>query len=208
MPGTFHLCRAPLTSSLLRPNQSLLVRYENLAELCEVIEEVPIETIRLDDINGVASVDFLKIDIQGATLPALQGAQRMLEHTLVVHIEAEFVRIYQDEALFSECEIFLRDRGFMFHHFHRIEGRRMTFGNRVVGQAPSQALWADAVFVPSFERLDTLNTSELVRLAWTMHTVYGACDMAMACLSRCGDEGDDAFSNRYQALLATHGMLA
>lgn len=208
MPGTFHLCRAPLTSSLLRPNQPLLIRYENLAELCEVIEEIPIETVRLDDINGIGSVDFLKLDIQGATLLALQSAQRILERTLVVHAETEFVPVYHNEALFSECELFLRCKGFMFHHFHHIEGRRMTFGNRVVGQEPSQALWADAVFVPSFERLDTLSASELVRLAWTMHTVYGACDMAMACLARCCDEDNEALASSYQALLAAHGMLA
>ena len=208
MPGTFHLCRAPLTSSLLRPNQPLLIRYENLAELCEVIEEIPIETVRLDDINGIGSVDFLKLDIQGATLLALKSAQRILEGTLVVHAETEFVPIYHGEALFSECEIFLRNKGFMFHHFYRIEGRRMTFGNRVVGQASSQALWADAVFVPSFERLDTLSAPELVRLAWTMHTVYGACDMAMACLSRCRDDDTKDLASHYQDLLAMHGMLA
>lgn len=208
MQGTFHQCRAPLTSSLLRPNQPLLAHYENLAELCEVIEETPIETVRLDDINGIDSVDFLKLDIQGATLLALQSAQRMLERTLVVHAETEFVPMYHDEALFSECEFFLRKKGFMFHHFHRIEGRRMTFGNCVVGKVPSQALWADAVFVPSFERLDTLGTPELVRLAWTMHTVYGACDMAMACLSRCCDVENEAVASRYKAFLTAHGMLA
>jgi hypothetical protein len=208
MNGTFHICRAPLTSSLLRPNQPLLVRYENLSELCEVIDETQIETVRLDDIKGIGLVDLLKLDVQGATLLALQSAQRMLERTLVVHAETEFVPIYHDEALFSECELFLRNKGFMFHHFHSIEGRRMTFGNCVVGKAPSQALWADAVFVPSIERLDTLGAPELVRLAWTMHTIYGACDMAMACLSRCCVEDNKDLPNRYKALLAAHGMLA
>jgi hypothetical protein len=93
----------------------------------------------------------------------------------------------------------------MFHHFHRMEGRRIKIGKYVVGKAPSQALWADAVFVPSLERLDALSAPELRRLAWTMHTVYGACDMAMACLSLCRDE--HALAGRYQALLAAHGKL-
>jgi FkbM family methyltransferase len=207
-PGTFHRCRWHLTSSLFRPNSSLLAYYENLAELCEVIDEDPIETVRLDDIKDIHEVDFLKIDIQGATLSALKSAPKLIARTLVIHAETEFVTIYQKEPLFSECELYLRQHRFMFHHFHRIEGRRMIAGNYIVGRAPSQMLWADAVFVPSLERLDSLGTRELARLAWTMHTIYGACDIAMACLVRCSRYGDGILASHYHELLKTYGLLA
>jgi FkbM family methyltransferase len=206
--GTFHVCRAPLTSSLLRPNQSLLAEFENLAELCEVVEEIPIDTVRLDDLSEIGAVDFLKLDIQGGTLVALQNAERVIKHALVIHAETEFVPIYTGEALFSECEIFLRHRGFMFHHFHNLEGRRMMHGAYAVGRAPSQMLWADAVFVPSLERLDQLSDRDLVRLAWTMDVVYGASDMAMACLARCRDADTVHLAGSYHNLLSEHGLLA
>lgn len=208
MRGIFHVCQAPLTSSLLRPNRPLLVKFEGLAEMCEVVVEAPIDTVRLDDIGGIEFVDFLKLDIQGATLVALENAERLLDHTLVVHAEMEFVPIYAGESLFSECEIFLRHKGFMFHHFHNLEGRRMTHGAYTVGRCPSQTLWADAVFVPSLRRLDRLPSRDLIRLAWTMDVVYGACDMAMACLARCTDAATAHLSGSYHRLLAEHGRLA
>jgi FkbM family methyltransferase len=205
--GTFHVCRAPLTSSLLRPNAPLLAEFENLLDMCEVMEEEPIETVRLDDVSEIAAVDFLKLDIQGASLVALENAERILERTLVVHAETEFVPIYTGEPLFSECEMFLRHKGFMFHHFHRLEGRRMMHGAYAVGRAPSQTLWADAVFVPSLSRLDRLPSRDLVRLAWTMDIVYGACDMAMACLARCRDADTLHLASSYRGLLTEHGLL-
>lgn len=205
--ASFYVCRAPLTSSLLRPNGQLLAHYEGLAEMCEVTEEMPISTVRLDALEEVSAADFLKIDIQGGTLPALRNAERLLERTLVVHAETEFLQIYRDQPLFSECEIFLRHRGFMFHHFHNSEGRRMTHGGYAVGRAPSQTLWADAVFVPSLPRLDQMASRELVRLAWIMETIYGASDMAMACLERCRSAETADLASRFRSLLATHGLL-
>lgn len=207
-PGTFHVCQTPLTSSLLRPNDVLLREYENLAEMCEVVELVPIETVRLDDISDIAFADFLKVDIQGATLPALSNAENLLDRTLVVHAEVEFVPIYSNQSLFSECEIFMRNRGFMFHHFHHVEGRRMKHESYAVGRSPSQTLWADAVFVPSLQRLDGLTNRDLIRLAWTMDAVYDAADIAMSCLHRCNDVGVGDIASRYQQLLAAYGRLS
>lgn len=206
--GTFYVCRTPLTSSLLQPNHPLLAKFENLADLCEVIEEVQVDTVCLDDVAEIEAIDFLKLDIQGATLLALENAGRLLERTLVIHAETEFVPIYSGEALFSECEIFLRQRGFMFHHFHTLEGRRMVHGSYAVGRAHSQTLWADAVFVPSLERLDQLSSRELARLAWIMDVAYGACDMAMACLARCRCINTIDLASRYRCLLAESGLLA
>jgi hypothetical protein len=96
----------------------------------------------------------------------------------------------------------------MFHHFHNLDGRRMMHGAYAVGPAASQTLWADAVFVPSLARLDRLPSRDLVRLAWTMDAVYGACDMAMACLTRCRDADTVHLAGSYQRLLAEYGLLA
>jgi FkbM family methyltransferase len=201
--GHFHLCRSPLTSSLLRPNRELLEQYEGLAEVCEVVAESPVDTVRLDDVAHLPAIDFLKLDIQGATLAALEGAQRRLEHTLVVHAEVEFAALYREEPLFSECERFLRARGFMFHHFHEPQGRRVLAGGRAAGRAPSQLLWADAVFVPSFERLRALPPRSLRRLAWLLHAIYGAHDFAFRCIVQAGGEHGLRDVDAYLSLLET-----
>jgi FkbM family methyltransferase len=206
-PGRFFHCSYPLTSSLLRPNTPLLQRYENLAELCEVVGESAMETRRLDDIEDLGDADFLKLDVQGAAYPVLRGATKLLDRLLVIHTEVEFVPIYQGEALFSEVELLLRERGFMFHHFHQMEGRRIRAGEYVVGQCPRQMLWADAVFVPGFERLEGLPATKLLRLAWLMDTVYQAHDAAMLCLNRYDTLSGEGFAHQYWELLTQAGLL-
>jgi FkbM family methyltransferase len=208
-PGEFRICAYPLTSSLFEPNIPLLRHYENLAELCSVVGREPIDTRRLDDIDELCGgVDFLKLDVQGGTLAALSGAERMLDRTLIVHCETEFAPIYQGEPLFSECERFLRDRGFMFHHFHRIEGRRVLADGSAVGLAPTQALWADSVFIPSLERLPSLSAHQLIRFAWLMHTVYSAADFAMLGFSLAAKAGGPDYSQPFRRLLQATNALS
>jgi FkbM family methyltransferase len=204
-PGSFHHCRSPLVSSLLHPDTEFVARYEGLAAPCDVIGISPIRTVKLDDAVELDSCDFLKIDVQGASLPVLEHATRLLRGTSVVHAEVEFVPIYRGEAPFGEIDRFMTTAGFMFHHFHGIEGRRMLAGGRVVGQRVSQMLWADAVYIPAFDRLAAMSPDALCRLAWTMHTVYGAVDVAMACLAHIPD-GAPALANDYQSILSRHGL--
>jgi FkbM family methyltransferase len=205
-PGRFHHCRSPLVSSLLHPDTELVARYEGLAEPCEVLRITPMETVRLDDAVRLEACDFLKIDVQGATLPVLQHAPALLRGTAVVHAEVEFAPSYRGEATFGEIDRLMTGAGFMFHHFHGIEGRRMIAGRRIVGRRVSQMLWADAVYIPSFDRLDAMSPQALARLAWTMHAIYGAVDVAMACLARLPASPVD-LAEGYQSVLARHGLL-
>jgi FkbM family methyltransferase len=206
-PATFRACRSPWTSSLLEPNAAFLSQYENLAELCAVTSRRQVSTVRLAD-AGLEGIDFLKLDIQGATLAALQGAGDLLGGSLVVHAEVEFVPIYQGQPLFADCEPYLRGRGFMFHHFHRLEGRRVRAGDAVVGRLPSQTLWADAVFVPSLDRLDALPARAACRLAWLLHTIYGAHDFALRCLVVADGADRTDLATRYRRALARAGLEA
>jgi FkbM family methyltransferase len=209
LPGEFKVCSYPLTSSLLEPNTAFLKHYENLAELCVVVDREPMQTRRLDDIEELhIEVDFLKLDIQGGTLAALSGAEVMLTRTLIVHAETEFAPIYQGEPLFTECERFLRERGFMFHHFHRTEGRRVLADASAVGISPSQLLWADSVFVPTFERLKTFTPRQLVRFAWLMFTAYSAVDWAMLGFSMADGAGGTNLASAFRQVLAESNLLS
>lgn len=50
-----------------------------------------VETVRLDDVPETASVDLLKIDIQGGELMVFQNAERRLADALVIQTEVEFL---------------------------------------------------------------------------------------------------------------------
>ena len=83
----------------------------------------PIKTTRLDDVEGLPPIDFLKLDVQGAELDVLRGATQTLENVLVIESEVEFVPLYKDQPLFGEMQVFLRERGFLFHKLLDIAGR-------------------------------------------------------------------------------------
>jgi FkbM family methyltransferase len=72
-------------------------------ERCKVID-IDIKTVCLDDIvaeEHLSGVDFLKMDIEGAEVEALQGAVRTLRNTRKVAIAAYHMRNGKPTALLS-----------------------------------------------------------------------------------------------------------
>jgi len=60
------LCRVRGMTSILNPDQHMLSQFPNFSKWGQVVEETLVATRRLDDISEIESLDFLKIDIQGA----------------------------------------------------------------------------------------------------------------------------------------------
>ena len=56
--------------------------------------------------------NFLTIDIQGAELLALEGAQETLNHIHAINVEVNFEELYAGCALISDIDVFLAARGF------------------------------------------------------------------------------------------------
>jgi FkbM family methyltransferase len=181
---TFHLCNLPMTSSLYEPNTALLARFQNLENLTRVVNRTAVQTRRLDDIQEVHDTDFLKMDVQGAELDVLKGAERVLADAVLVHTEVEFVPMYKDQPLFAEVDQHLRARGYVFHKFVGVAGR--TFKPLVtdndLDKMRSQVLWGDVVYVRDFMALDRLSAQKLLKLAVILHMQYGSVDLALESL--------------------------
>jgi FkbM family methyltransferase len=181
---TFHLCNMPMTSSLYEPNTELLAKFQHLENLTRVVKRTEVQTHRLDDLEEVRSADFLKIDVQGAELDVLKGAERMLSDAVLVHTEVEFVPMYRNQPLFAEVDQHLRSRGYLFHKFIGVAGR--TFKPLVTDldleKMRSQVLWGDVVYVRDFMALDRLSPQKLVNLAVILHMQYGSVDLALESL--------------------------
>ena len=63
------------------------------------------------------SVDFIKIDIQGAELDVFKGGVDTLKDVVAIVSEVEFIPHYIDQPLFGDVCSFLTEKGFMFHKF-------------------------------------------------------------------------------------------
>lgn len=197
-PRTFHECNVSATSSLFEPNTALLAKFQNLEEHVRVTNAYAVETRRLDDIPELEGTDFLKVDVQGAELLVLQGAARLLEKTLVVHTEVQFVQLYKDCALFGEVDIHLRSKGFILH---RLSQAGRTFKPMLYRNDPnaalSQILWGDAVYVRDFMGFDERASLDLLKIATILHENYQSFDLAAVALAAYDRQTGSSVESRY-----------
>ena len=180
----FYETNHPMCSSLYEPNERLLKLYNNLsvAYLKSVTE---IKTISLDNFvkkEKIDSIDFIKIDIQGAELDALRGAEKCLKNVLTIISEVEFLPIYNKQPLFGDVCSFLNSKDIMFHKFLGLAGRSLIpviLKNDV--NFPTQHMWSDAVFIKNILKIEELNNSQLLKLAIFSY-LYGSPDLSYFCL--------------------------
>lgn len=158
--ATLHLTRDPQSSSLYRPNPSALRRYPELWRH----EPSGTQTIVTTTIDSwalgaeLARIDALKVDVQGAELDVLRGAERSLESARVIETEVEFQELYEGQPLFCDVDRFLRERGFglwRLREIHHCGLARAGRGEPVFGvgdyvehtRLGGQIAWANAVYV-------------------------------------------------------------
>jgi FkbM family methyltransferase len=179
---TFYINNRDATSSLLQLNEKFNKDFVGPNSLKTVRVEA-VKTDRLDTLlSDVSHADFLKLDIQGFGLEALRGAEAILERTNVVHCEVEFAKIYSGQALFSEVELHLRDRGFeLIDILHQI---RRAYRLKSDCTSTDRLLWGEAVF---FRRLEDnrANASRYIAQALLAWLVYRKRGLAEHLLERC-----------------------
>ena len=174
----------PMCTSLYRPNEELLRRYNNM-EAAMLKSVGSIGTVGLDHFmreNGVARADFIKIDVQGAELDVFEGGVDSLRRTVAIVSEVEFIPHYLDQPLFGDVCKFLTEQGFLFHKFLGLAGR--TLKPFVVNSKPSlaiQHIWTDAMFLRDLPRLPDLPEDSLLKMA-TLAFLYFSPDVALHCL--------------------------
>lgn len=182
--GTLNICSSPGMSSLLEPDLEILNHFHGFGEWGKVIQTQKVSTRRLDDIEEIQSVDYLKLDVQGSELSVLKGASRRLQDTLVIHIEVQFVPFYKEQPLFAELDQTLREAGFYLHCFTPLVCRafKPLIVNDNIYAGLNQVLWADAVYVKKFTTFPQLSSHQLLKIAFVMHEVYGSFDLCSLAL--------------------------
>jgi len=81
----------------------------------EFTDKISLTSTTIDDLwksNRIESANFLNLDIQGAELLALRGAQQYLDGVEYIYTEINMKPLYKDCALVGDMDKFLAGRGF------------------------------------------------------------------------------------------------
>lgn len=154
----------PACSSIFRPDP-VLVEMMPLMRPLQIVGEATIQLTTMDMATktlGVETVDFIKLDVQGAELLVLEGAERCLMSARALEVEVEFNPIYQGQPLFGDIDRFLRARGFVLWrlthlvHYGTVRSdssapygdvQYFHSGPVRIGAKGGQLLWGHAYFV-------------------------------------------------------------
>ncbi len=156
---TFHVNNDDSTSSLFPLNATHNERFNHLSTLSTVRTE-SVETHRLDDVLPPGPIDLLQIDVQGAELLVLQGANSSLSIATAVHCEVEFGPIYVGQPLYPEVHDELAAHGFYLVDLF-VSGRYhyLTSSRRI---APDRLLWADVLYFRETDDQEGLTSQALI----------------------------------------------
>jgi FkbM family methyltransferase len=184
--ATLHVTRSLGSSSLLRPNYAFIRNFPYGAGMT-VEETRPVSVTTLDRVCADEGLrpDVLKIDVQGAELSVLRGAQKTLTSVLCVELEVNFNPQYEGQPLFGDVDAFLRHRGFLLLGLRRNYWRRAV---RARSHSPGGGtlVHGDALYLISVA-LEASEGSTLLK-ALAVFAAYKQMDLVHCLIDRVGDE--------------------
>lgn len=200
----FYSCRSQGASSVRLPNYPVLEKFPEAGRY-EITAQTKIKTDTLQSLlekNGIADIDFIKVDTQGSELDILKGAGKLLEDVIGLEVEVEFIPIYMEQPLFCEVNGFITDFGFQLYDMNRYFWKRTAA--RYVANTRGQLIFGDALYFKSPETVLSLhgNHPEKVMHAMVVYLAYRYYDLAeiLLCLSRDVLAGSDGILREMEAM--------
>jgi hypothetical protein len=188
-------------SSLYRPNPHALAFFNGFSNFGKVFSVEDVQTVRLDDVEMLEDLDFIKLDIQGAELVSLQNGQEKLKNVLAVQLEVSYIPLYEDQPTFGEVDVWMRAQGFMPHCF--LATKRWSIAPTIFGGnfrvAGNQLLESDIVYVRDPMKLIGLSDEKLITFAWLTHYCFKSTDLCAHILGELIKRGklDSSVQSKY-----------
>lgn len=172
-------------TSLLQPDPTVLKFFNGFEHIGTIFGTIfgteTVKTKRLDDIAGLPSIDFIKMDIQGSELSVLEHGQRCLQSCIAVQLEMSFICLYQNQPAFGEVDVWMRGQGFLPHCFPQMKRWSIAPTKRDgnIRKPFNQLMEADIVYVRDLLTLASLSDEQLRKLALIAHYGYASYDLCV-----------------------------
>jgi FkbM family methyltransferase len=208
--GELNITKSSGFTSLLEADTDTLDYLGRFRRLTRVLDRVPLETRKLDDVQEIRDMDLLKIDIQGGELAVFQYGKAKLSNAVAVITEVAFLPIYKDQPLLDDQMAELRAQGFMLHKFlfaKQMKLERPETSSLDKRTHANQLLDGDAVFIRDLRDPAAVDSEQLKHLAILADSTFHSHDLVLVCLAELAgrEEVPADAAARYRALLADAG---
>ncbi|PKG54899.1 O-linked N-acetylglucosamine transferase family protein [Halomonas sp. MES3-P3E] len=185
-PATLYACFNPALSSTLEPFSPEQQFVANAQDI-KVLAKLPINSIALDSIEGLGSLDWLILDDLSDTMAILENGEKALKDTLTIQVRIAFQPTHKRQPNLAEVQHWMSRHGFRFYRFNNEQHRSHLPESVPEEQRQATELTsADALFLPSYERMAELSDSQRTKLSFLLHTVYEMRDAAYSVLKSMG----------------------
>lgn len=192
--GQLHCCLDPAFNATLVPRATGDLP-AHLQQPAREIAKLPVNTLRLDAIDGLDRLDWLLLDARHDNAAILEHGARALERTLVIQARILFQPVYQRQPSLDELCHWAARHGFVFHClFAPHLGQAMPVRADLPRQPDGSRLdEASALFLPNAERMAALDDPTRLKLAFLLDTIYHVHDLAYALLRQVGETLGDNY---------------
>ncbi|WP_298717808.1 glycosyltransferase [uncultured Oceanisphaera sp.] len=173
--ATLYVTLDSINTGTLPPLPTELIP-ESLSAGCELLTELPINTLRLDSIEGLGQLEWLVLDNMHNIHSILEHGAKSLVQPLIIQIRVNFIESHQEQPELNVCRQRMAELGY---HFHRLTNKQCVNAD---SNGDSDLLFADAVFVPSENRLSNFDHNQRLKLAFLLHAVYQSFNFAYVLL--------------------------
>lgn len=143
----------------------------------KVLTRLPINTIALDNIEGLPSLDWLILDDLSDAVTILSHGEKTLKDSLLIQARVAFQPTHEKQPSLSELQHWASCNGFRFYRFNDMRHHSLFDQTKSdnLNQA-SELESADVLFLPTNERLERMTDNQQRKLAFILHTVFRAKD--------------------------------
>ena len=185
-PAIHYACLDPAFSATLKPSP-------DTGGGARVLAELPVNTVALDSIQGLPSLDWLVLDHRNDSLLTLNHGTRALGETLLIQADVCFGPGAANQPDLAALCQWAGEHGFRLYRLDPVRYHSHLPDHLGPQRQASELRIARALLLPVSSRLARLDDNRKVRLAFLLHTVYGIQDLAYALLR----EVDEKQAARY-----------
>ena len=147
---TAYICREDTAmTSRRKPDQNTLAFFNNFASFEKILRRERIQTTRLDGIDEIGDLHFVKLDVQGLALSAFTDGLKKALELRGCTLEIYFICLYKNQPSFGQVDMWMRCISFAPHRILKI--KRWSFSPTPRGhnfrQPFNQLLETDIVYV-------------------------------------------------------------